>query len=47
MASKVKAPSITKIGKHKVSRPRVHAKSKMSQLKSSKNYVKLYKKQGR
>lgn len=47
MASKVKAPSITKIGKHKVSRPRVHAKSKMSNLKSSKNYTKLYKKQGR
>lgn len=47
MASKVKAPSITKIGKHKVSRPGVHAKSKMSQLKSSKNYMKLYKKQGR
>lgn len=31
----------------KVSRPGVHAKSKTSQLKSSKNYKKLYKGQGK
>lgn len=47
MAAKVKAPSVTRIGKPKVSRPGVHAKTKMSKLKSSKNYTKLYKKQGR
>jgi len=28
-------------------RPGVHAKSKMSKVKSSKNYVKLYRGQGR
>ena len=37
----------TKIEKKKVSRPGVHAKSKTSKLKSSKNYVKLNKGQGR
>lgn len=31
----------------KVSRPNVHAKSKTSSLKTSKNYKKLYKGQGR
>jgi len=31
----------------KVSRPGVHAKSKSSKLKSSKNYKKAYGKQGR
>jgi hypothetical protein len=31
----------------KVSRPGVHAKSKTSSLKSSKNYKKLYKGQGK
>ena len=35
------------ISKHKVKRKGVHAKSKTSKLKSSKNYVKLYKGQGR
>jgi len=33
--------------KHKTRRPGVHAKSKNSKLKSSKNYVKPYNKQGR
>mgnify|MGYP000202708272 CR=1 FL=1 len=33
--------------KIKVSRPGVHAKSKTSKLKSSKNYKKLYKAQGK
>ena len=45
MASK--APSVAKVGKHKVSRPGVHAKSKTSKLKSSKNYTKSYNRQGR
>ena len=34
------------VRKPKVKRPNVHAKSKTSQLKSSKNYVKLNKGQG-
>lgn len=33
--------------KVKVSRPGVHAKTKTSKLKSSKNYKKIYKKQGK
>ena len=33
--------------KHKVSRPGVHAKTKVSRLKSSKNYKKAYRSQGR
>ena len=33
--------------KPKVTRSGVHAKSKSSKLKSSKNYVKLYKAQGK
>lgn len=33
--------------KPKVSRPGVHAKTKTSKLKQSKNYVKPYKKQGK
>ena len=33
--------------KPKVSRPGVHAKTKTSQLKSSKNYTKQYRGQGR
>ncbi len=37
----------TKVEKPKVSRPNVHAKSQSSVLKSSKNYKKLYKGQGR
>jgi hypothetical protein len=35
-----------KAAKAKVARPGVHAKSKSSKLKSSKNYIKLYKSQG-
>ena len=35
------------IKKSKVRRPGIHAKSKSSSLKSSKNYVKLYKGQGK
>ena len=44
--AKIKQDSI-KLEKRKVSRPGVHAKSKTSKLKSSKNYVKLNKGQGR
>ena len=46
--AKVKASStVTKVGRPKVSRPGVHAKSKTSSLKSSKNYKKLYRGQGK
>ncbi len=38
---------VTSIVKIKVSRPGVHAKCKTSKLKSSKNYKKSYKGQGR
>ena len=38
---------ITKNVKPKVKRTNVHAKSKTSQLKSSKNYKKLYTRQGK
>lgn len=44
--SKVSSNS-TKVDKPKVSRPGVHAKCKTSKLKSSKNYKKLYKGQGK
>jgi hypothetical protein len=44
--AKVKNESI-KLDKKKISRPGVHAKSKTSKLKSSKNYKKLNKGQGR
>lgn len=37
---------ITHVRKPKVKRPNVHAKSKTSKLKTSKNYVKLNKGQG-
>ena len=48
MAAKVKSNStVAKIEKTKVSRPGVHAKTKTSSLKSSKNYRKLYKGQGK
>jgi len=33
--------------KHKVRRPGVHAKTKQSKIKTSKNYVKRYRGQGR
>lgn len=48
MAAKVKsATSVVKLDKPKVSRPGVHSKCKTSKLKSSKNYKKLYKGQGK
>lgn len=37
----------TSLSTTKVSRPGVHAKSKTSNLKSSKNYKKLYRGQGK
>ena len=37
----------TKLETSKVSRPGIHAKSKTSQLKSSKKYKKLYRGQGK
>jgi hypothetical protein len=42
-----KAPTIAKIEKKKVSRPLIHAKTKTSVMKSSKNYKKLYRGQGK
>lgn len=39
--------TVEKRVKVKVSRPGVHAKSKTSKLKSSKNYKKLYRGQGK
>lgn len=39
--------SPTKLVKNKVSRPGVHSKTLTSKLKSSKNYKKQYKGQGR
>ena len=38
---------IKTLKKNKVSRPGVHAKTKISKLKSSKNYKKKYKGQGK
>lgn len=46
MAAKTNTTGIKKES-IKVSRPGVHAKTKTSQLKSSKNYKKLYKGQGK
>ena len=42
-----KTISTTKYEKPNVSRPGVHAKTKTSKLKSSKNYKKLYRGQGK
>jgi hypothetical protein len=39
--------TVVKLERPKVNRPNVHAKSQTSNLKSSKNYKKLYKGQGR
>ncbi len=39
--------TVEKVVKPKISRPGVHAKSQTSALKSSKNYKKLYRGQGR
>jgi hypothetical protein len=44
--AKAKNESV-KLEKKKISRPGVHAKSKTSKLKSSKNYSKPYKGQGK
>lgn len=45
--AKVKDGTSKSLVKVKVSRPGVHAKTKTSKLKSSKNYKKSYKAQGR
>ena len=42
-----KAPSFTFRGNRQKKRPGVYAKSKMSSLKSSKNYCKKYRGQGK
>jgi len=48
MAAKIKsASSVVKIDKPKISRTGIHAKNKTSNLKSSKNYKKIYKGQGK
>jgi len=47
MAKVKSASTSTKADKPKVKRPGVHAKCKTSKLKSSKNYTKSYKGQGR
>jgi hypothetical protein len=45
--AKVISTSVKKIKHNKVSRPNVHCKCKSSKLKSSKNYKKLYRGQGK
>ena len=46
--AKIKAQTATAfLEKSKVSRPGVHAKTKTSKLKTSKNYVKAYRGQGK
>lgn len=48
MAAKAKTNTVSSyIQKPKVKRPGVHAKSKMSKSKTSKNYVKPYRAQGK
>ena len=47
MAKAKTSSTVTKVDTPKVSRPGVHAKSKTSSLKSSKNYKKLYRGQGK
>ena len=48
MAAKAKGNTASSyISKPKVKRPGVHAKSKSSKLKSSRNYAKAYRAQGR
>ena len=48
MAAKAKTNTVSSyIKKPKVRRPGVHAKSKMSKIKTSKNYVKAYRAQGK
>jgi hypothetical protein len=45
--AKVKDSSVKRLVKNKVSRPGVHAKTQVSNLKGSKNYRKKYRGQGR
>lgn len=45
--AKATTTSLKTYSKSKVSRPGVHAKTKTSKMKSSKNYKKSYKAQGR
>jgi hypothetical protein len=45
--AKAKAQSVVVRQERNVSRPGIHAKTKTSKLKSSKNYKKLYKGQGK
>jgi hypothetical protein len=45
--AKTATTTVKAYAKVKVSRPGVHAKSKSSKLKSSKNYKKTYRAQGR
>lgn len=45
--AKITTNTVQKLKKAKVKRPGVHAKTKTSQLKSSKNYKKLYRGQGK
>lgn len=49
MATKSKSTSVSSLFKEKpkVSRPGVHAKTKASKLKQSKNYKKVYRGQGK
>lgn len=47
MAKAKSSTSTTKLESPKVSRPGIHSKCKTSKLKSSKNYKKLYKGQGK
>lgn len=44
---KVKDKTVKVLVKAKVNRPGIHSKKKSSQLKSSKNYKKLYRGQGK
>lgn len=45
--AKIKENTGKKIQKPKVSRPGIHSKTKTSKMKSSKNYKKAYRSQGR
>lgn len=45
--AKIKEASLAKYDKKTISRPGIHAKTKISQLKTSKNYKKLYRGQGK
>jgi len=47
MAKKEKPSASSWSAKPKISRPGIHAKTKTSKTKTSKNYKKLYKGQGR